>query len=238
MIILDYEPAVDDDKSALQWQLGGHPLVCRMLDTKLPRPNCPNVLIDYYAGTCSLLRHVVQRGWRNLRFLVEDDPRRPRRDGRALPAYHERAIRDTLRAMRLPLSFEQNLIRSEERGAKARYDVMMQHLSRQPLEPGVCLVQDGADGISGTYAALTKKGYVIGRDVAVAALHAMPAWEHVEPVVTFTWERYEEISRLLVDMAVDAIQERKKYGRGTQVNYVPALRESGAVPDLTAQITV
>jgi LacI family transcriptional regulator len=233
MIVLDYMPA--EDASDLQDRLPGQPLVCRMVDPTLNRPNFPSVMVDYYDGTCTLLRHIVQRGWRRFQFIVEDGTERPhpQKGGRPLAAYHERAIRDSAQALGLAIPYEQNMIRTPERGAKCRYDMMMQYLKRHRLEPGLCLVQDGADGISGTYAALIKMGYVIGRDVAVAALQAIPAWEHVEPVATFTWERYEEISRLLVELAVDGIEGRRKFSRNAQFNYSTSFHEFGAVPDVT-----
>jgi len=233
MIVLDFIP--EEDVTDLQERLPGHPLVCRMVDPTMRRPNCPSVMVDYYEGTCTLLRHVISRGWRKLQFIVEENPDRPqvRNASRPLAAHQERAIRDTAVALGLPIPFEQNMIRTVERGAKSRYDTMMVHLAKHPLEPGVCLIQDGADGISGTYAALIKMGYVIGRDVAVAAMHAIPSWEHVEPVITFTFERYEEISRLLVDLAVDAIEGKRRYARGAKFNYSTSFYEFGSVPDVS-----
>ena len=79
-------------------------------------------------------------------------------------------------------------------------------------------------------------GYVVGSDVAVAALHAIPAWEHVEPVVTFNFERYEEISRLLVELTVDAIAGRRSQLKKSHFSYSAMLREEGAVPDVSGQL--
>jgi DNA-binding LacI/PurR family transcriptional regulator len=236
MIVLDYMPS--EDNADLLERLSGHPLVCRYADPLVPRPNFPSVMVDYYEGTCNLLKHIVSRGWRKFQFIVESDPSRPhfRNGGRPLAAHYERAIRDTSKQLNLPIPFEDEMIRTPERGAKARYDSMMAHLSRNRIQPGVCLIQDGADGISGTYAALTKMGYVVGSDVAVAALHAVPAWEHVEPVVTFNFERYEEISRLLVELAVDAIAGRRSQLRKSHFSYSAMLREEGAVPDVSGQL--
>jgi DNA-binding LacI/PurR family transcriptional regulator len=232
MIILDFMP--EDIDAEIQDRLPGHPLICRMVDPTMQRPNCPSVLVDYYEGTCALLRHVVSRGWTNLQFMVEVNPDRPhvRNGGRPFAAHQERAIRDTAKSLGISIPFEQNMIRTAERGAKSRYDDLLDYLTHHKLPAGTCLMQDGADGISGTYAALNKMGYVIGRDVAVAAMHAIPAWEHVEPVVTFTFERYEEISRLLVDLAVDAVENRRRYARDSQFNYSTAFYEFGAVPDV------
>jgi DNA-binding LacI/PurR family transcriptional regulator len=163
------------------------------------------------------------------------DPERPhvRNAGRPLAGYEERAIADCAKAMGVPINYQTNMISTTDRGAKSRYDAMLSYLESRRLEPGVCLVQDGADGISGTYAALTKMGYVVGRDVAVAAMHAIPAWEHVEPIVTFSWERYEEISRLLVELAVDAIEGHRKFAKDAHFNYATSIHEFGAVPDLS-----
>lgn len=233
MIILDFIP--EDAEAELQERLPGHPLVCRMVDPTMKRPTCPSVMVDYYEGTCSLIRHIVSRGWKKLQFIVEDNPDRPhvRNGGRPLAAHQERAIRDTAEALGLSIPFEQNMIRTAERGAKSRYDVMLDYLTRNRLEPGTCLVQDGADGVSGTYAALNKMGYTVGGDVAVAGMHAIPPSEHVEPIATFTFERYEEISRLLVELAVDAIENRRKYARDAQFIYSTAFKDFGAVPDVT-----
>jgi len=235
MIVLDYLPS--EDNADLQERLSGHPLVCRYADPAFPRPNVPSVLVDYYEGTCNLLKNIVSRGWTKFQFIVECDPTRPqvRNEGRPLAAHYERAIRDTSKLLGLPIPFEDRMIRTPERGAKARYDSMMAYLSRNRIEPGVCLVQDGADGVSGTYAALTKMGYVVGQDVAVAALHAIPAWEHVEPLISFTFEFYEEISRLLVDLAVNAIEGRRGQLKKSHFVYSPSLRMEDAVPDLSRQ---
>jgi DNA-binding LacI/PurR family transcriptional regulator len=236
MIVLDYMPS--EDGADLQERLSGHPLVCRYADPLQPRPRCPSVMVDYYEGTCKLLKHIVSRGWRKFQFIVECDPARPqlRNGGRPLAAHYERAISDTSRQLNLPIPFEEGMIRTPERGAKARYDSMMAYLSSKRIQPGVCLIQDGADGISGTYAALTKMGYAVGSDVAVAALHAIPAWEHVEPVVTFTFERYEEISRLLVDLAVSTIEGRGRQLKKTKFDYSTLLLEVGAVPDVSGRL--
>lgn len=235
MIVLDVIP--EDVDAEIQDRLPGHPLICRMVDPVVQRPNCPSVLVDYYEGTRTLLRHVISRGWKKLQFIVEENPDRPhvRNGGRPLAAHQERAIRDIETSLGLPIPFEKNMIRTAERGAKSRYDVMLDYLTHHNLPPGTCLIQDGADGISGTYAALTKMGYVIGRDVAVAAMQAIPPWEHVEPCVVFTWERYEEISRLLVQLTVDAIEDRRNFSRSAQFNYTTELYENGAVPDVSGQ---
>lgn len=233
MIVLDYR--ADASQDDLAGRLAGYPLVARITDPGMARPNFPNVLIDYCEGTSKLLRHIVARGWRKFIFVVEEDPSRPhgRNDGRLLAAHEERAIRDTSKALGLPIDYEQNVIRTPARGAKARYDAMLHYLMQQRLEPGVCLVQDGADGVSGTYAALVKMGYSVGQDVAVAAMGAIPPWEHVEPVPTFVWERCEEISRLLVKLSVNGIEQTKKYSKRAQFNYETALHEFGAVPEVT-----
>jgi len=233
MIVLDYLPA--EDGADLSGRLAGYPLVGRMVDLKMARPDFPNVLIDYYQGICDLLRHIVARGWRKFMWIAEDDPTRPqsRNAGRPLAEHEERAIRDTAKELGVPIDFEQNLIRTPERGAKARYDTMMDYLKHHRLEKGVCLVQDGADGISGTYAALVRMGYTVGRDVAVAAMGAVPPWEHVEPLPTFTCERYEEISRLLVELALDGVEKTHKFSRQARFNYDCIWHEFGAVPDVT-----
>jgi|GEM_PF-2771373 len=235
MIALEYLPA--QDNSDLQERLQGHPLICRISDPTIAIPDCPSVLVDYYQGTCNLLKHIVSRGWTKFQFVVESDPIRPhvRNDGRPLAAHYERAIRDTSKQLDLSIPFEEHMIRTPERGAKARYDSMMAYLSSNRLESGVCLVQDGADGISGTYAALTKMGYVIGSDVAIASLHAIPAWEHVEPLMSFTFERYEEISSLLVELAVDAIEGRGGRLEKSPFVYSTYLRMEDAVPDISRQ---
>lgn len=235
LIVLDYQPS--DDNVDLHERLSGHPLVCRYADPLLPRPNFPSVMVDYYKGTCDLLKHIVSCGWRKFQFIVESDPSRPhfRNNGRPLAAHYERAIKDTSKQLGLPIPFEEGMIRTAERGAKARYDSMIAYLSSNRIQPGVCLIQDGADGISGTYAALTKMGYTLGEDVAVAALHAIPAWEHVEPMVTFTFEWYEEISRLLVELAVEAIAGRQGRLKKSHFEYSTRLREEGAVPNLSGQ---
>lgn len=236
MIVLDYAPENTDIE--LPDRIPGHPLVCRMADARLPRPtHCPSILVDYEEGISALLRHIVGRGWRKLQFIIEDDPtrRHTRNAGRLLASHQERAIAAVCRELGLPFDYEQTAIRTPERGAKARYEMMLQYLTHNRLEKGVCLVQDGADGISGTYAALYKMGYVIGRDVAVAAMQAVPAWEHVEPIVTFLYERYEEISRLMVDLAVDAIEGRHKFARNAHFNYSTAFYECGAVPEVVEQ---
>lgn len=236
MIAIDYT-ADADDEGDLQDKFPGHPLVCRTSDPTLPRPGCPVVAVDCYAGVRDLLRHVVSRGWRELQFVIESDPTRPhvRNGGRLMSAPEERAIGDASAELGVPMAFERDAILTPERGAKARYEAMIDHLVRRPLRPGTCLVQDGADGISGTYAALTKMGYAVGRDVAVAALKAIPAWEHVEPVVTVLYERFEEISRLLVELAVDRIEGRNKFARDARFEYQANVFEYGAVPDRTGR---
>ena len=232
MIVLDYLPA--EDGANLAGRLGGYPLVGRMTDPTLKRPNFPCVLADYYEGICELLRHTIGRGWRKFMFIAEDDPTRPhqRNGGRLLAAHEERAIRDTSRAMGVAIDYENQLIRTPERGAKARYEAMMAYLADHRLEKGVCLVQDGADGISGTYAALVRMGYVIGQDLAVAALGATPPWEHVDPLPTFTCERFQEISRLMVELALDGVEQKNKFSRQAQFTYAATLHDFGAVPDI------
>lgn len=233
MIVLDYMSA--EDGTDLAGRLAGYPLVGRMTDAKMARPEFPNVLIDYYEGTCALLRHIVARGWRKFMFIAEDDPTRPhlRNGGRPLADHEERAIRDTSKQLDLSINHRQSMIRTPERGAKARYDAMMQYLTNHRLEPGICLIQDGADGISGTYAALVRMGYVIGRDVAVAAMGAVPAWEHVEPLPTFICERFEEISRLMVELALDGVEQTRKFSRQSRFNYDCTLYDFGAIPEIS-----
>jgi len=236
MIVLDYMPA--DDGADLAGRLAGTPLVGRMIDPKWARPDFPSVIIDYYQGVCDLLRHVMGRGWRKCMFIAEDDPTLPhlRNGGRPLADHEERAIRDTSKALGLPIDYEQSMIRTPMRGAKARYDSMMQYLQHHRLEKGVCLVQDGADGISGTYAALVRMGYAVGQDVAFAAMGATPPWEHVEPLPTFVCERYEEISRLLVELALDGVEQTRKFSRMARFNYACTLHDFGALPDVTAAV--
>jgi DNA-binding LacI/PurR family transcriptional regulator len=235
MIVLDYKP--QNDGSDLQERLPGHPLVCRMLDATLDRPRFPSIAIDYFGGACTLLRHIAERGWRKFQFIVEVDPNRPhvRNQGRPLAAYHERAIAATSRSLDLPIDYERNMIRTPGRLAKARYDAMVEYLAHNRLEPGVCLVQDGADGISGTYSALVSNGYVIGRDVAVATFNATPPAEHVQPYPAFVAERSGEISRLLLDLAIDAIEGTQKFAGDARFNYSQELREGGAVPDVSGR---
>ncbi|MCC7350030.1 MAG: LacI family DNA-binding transcriptional regulator [Phycisphaerales bacterium] len=235
MIVLDYQPA--DDGADLSARLAGYPLVVRMTDPKLPRPNFPCVLVDYYEGICELLRHVIGRGWRKFMFIAEDDPTRPqlRNHGRLLADHEERAIRDTSQAMGVPMDFDHAMIRTPERGAKARYDAMMAYLSNHRIEKGVCLIQDGADGVSGTYAALTRMGYVVGQDLTVVTMGAIPAWEHVEPLPTFTCERFQEISRLMVELALDGIEQKHRFSRQAQFTYAATLHDFDAVTDVTKQ---
>jgi DNA-binding LacI/PurR family transcriptional regulator len=235
MIVLDHWPA--DDGADLAGRLAGYPLVGRMTDPTLPKPNFPCVMVDYYGGIVELLRHVIQRGWRKFMFIAEDDPARPqfRNHGRLLADHEERAIRDTSKAMGLPIDYENSMIRTSERGAKARYDAMMAYLSKNRLENGVCLVQDGADGISGTYAALVRMGYTVGKDVTVAAMGAVPGWEHVDPLPTFTCERFQEISRLMVELALDGIEQKRRFSRQAQFNYAATLHDYGAITEISSK---
>jgi LacI family transcriptional regulator len=233
MILLDYMP--ENGAGDLEDRLS-HPLVCRYTDPSIPRPDFPSVLVDDYQSARALLKHVLQRGWRQLRVVVEDDPNRPPVDGEApgLSPAVSRAIADALSEHGVnQIDLNEILIRTPGRLAKHRYDAMLAWLKTNTLEPGTCLLHEGADGISGTYSALSRAGYRVGCDLAVAALNATPPWEHVQPVADCVYEEAEKIARLLVELAVDSMEQTGRFARDAHFTFTRVLEPAESVPPIS-----
>lgn len=236
MILLDYSPESAGER--LEDRSVHQPMVCRFTDPATPRPGFPSVLVDDYQSAHLLLSHVLRRGWRRLRVIVEDDPSRPPRhgQGRLLSEPVRCAIEDACREWGIGERPEEMLIRTPGRLAKHRYDAMLAYLNAQQIAPGTCLIHEGADGISGTYSALARSGYVVGRDLAVAALNATPPWEHVQPVVDSVYEACEKISKLLVELAVDAIEQTGRFARDAHFTFTRILEPAESVPPISITV--
>jgi DNA-binding LacI/PurR family transcriptional regulator len=168
--------------------------------------------VNYADAVCELVKKIIERGWDRLRLIVERSSERPNPyvDERGLLPYEAQGIERAVSETGVAFSFDEHVIYSDHRWAISRYEAVGRFLSAGRLGAGTCLLHCGADGSSGTYAALTNAGLEIGTDVAVASTNPMPMWEYVLPLITSCLEFYETNSRWLVDNVIGLVESKSR----------------------------
>lgn len=209
LIVLEYDPAFEGYFRERREQ--SCPVVFRVTDPRAPMINQHHrVAADCAAGVTELICRSVKNGWDRLLLVVERDADRPNPfvDERGLLPYEARGIADAVRVAGIRPPGDADVITCPARWAKSRYEAVTQYLAHHAVEPGTLLLQCGADGVSGTYSALTNAGLVVGRDVAVATTNPTPPWEYVLPVASFTSDLHDFSSRWLVGTVIDLIESK------------------------------
>jgi len=191
LILMHYHAASYGQYERLWKQ--GHAMVFRVLE-KVKEDFClPHVMIDHAEGNARLVKHVADRGWQYLVGMAVD--------------YKDEGI-GLVSPVPGATAYFHELIFSESLGARHRYDATKHFFDRHSLRPGTCLIQDNAEGISGTYAALQELGYCVGKDVALAVVHQPRDNELVVPSPTYVAEPYEEVAEKLTELLFDQLEAK------------------------------
>lgn len=209
LIVLEYGPATEEH---LGWRnKPNFPVVFRAANTQqCPVQGYHRIETPYTEAVRDLIIQIVNRGWDRLYLVVERDSGRPNPfvDEHGLLFHESLGVSQAVRETGIELSLPDRIIFTPERRAKTRYDAISDFVSTHTFKPGSCLIHCGADGVSGTYAALINAGLRVGVDVAIAATNAIPPWEYVLPDLSCCYEYHEYTSRWLVNTMVELLQEK------------------------------
>jgi DNA-binding LacI/PurR family transcriptional regulator len=202
------------------WQ-SNRAMVFRIPDQSMSNVPFNNVLIDHYTAGKNLIRH-VSKNWSDLYFVLENI-----NDNSWNMVWEKGFYRswvDYVNENQLELT--RNCIFYSCRTGQSRYEAIKKFISSGNIQKGeTALILDGGDGASSVYAALAEAGLAVGRDVAVASMHSMPANEFVLPGMTVLSEPYELIAKELVERLLMIIEDKqKKFNLLT--TYEPMLIES------------
>jgi LacI family transcriptional regulator len=208
LIMLDFHaPARQQYEKLIQQN---YPMVFRAHEPLATEFNVSHVRLNRVAAYRKLTRYILDRGWTNIYISVEADPDRPPLDGEGqyfMGPRMTQVLRSELPRLDPPVDLSTREIRVRSRRAEDRYEATRRFLRQRPLAPGTCIIHDGGDGISGTYAAIAGEGLRVGRDIAVAALSAPPRNEFVQPAPTMLAEPYEQVAESLVDMLLGKLKK-------------------------------
>lgn len=211
LIVLEHHSVSEQHFKRFQGQ--GFPVVFRVTSPYAGSVSgVHHIHVNLADAVCELVKKIVERGWDRLRLIVERSADRPNPyvDEYGLLPYEAQGIGRAVEELGLNFSLDEHIIYSDYRWAISRYESVNRFLGAGHLEPGTCLLHCGADGSSGTYAALVGAGLDIGRDVAVAATNATPPWEYVLPLTTSCVEYHEQTSRWLVDNVIGLVESKSR----------------------------
>lgn len=209
LIVLEYDSALEGyfrERSKAQG-----PVVFRVTDPDASMLDSHHhIKADCAAGLAKMIAQIVERGWEHFYLIVERDADRPNPfvDEHGLLPYEAKGIAAAVRETGIELPFKDRVISCPARWAKSRYETVSAFLQGHKLQPGTCLLQCGADGISGTYSAIANAELQVGVDIAVAATNPTPPWEYVLPLTTACFELHEFSGRWLVGTAIDLIESK------------------------------
>lgn len=207
LIVLEYDPETEHYFQRRSEQ--NAPVIFRAAHPRShPAEQHHCTRVDFSSAVRDMVQQVVQRGWEHFYLVVERDQDRsnPFVDEHGLLPHEAWGITQAVRQTGIDLPLPERIIPTSTRRAKSRYEAVSQFIETHSLKPGTCLLHCGADGSTGTYAALTNAGLRIGMDIAVAATNATPPWEYVLPLMTTCYERHEQTSRWLVDNVIDLVE--------------------------------
>ena len=200
LLFLDYYRGTYDEYLRL-WQ-SNHSMVFRVRDPAFFNVPFDSVLVDQRESGQRLVKHMLSEGWNDLVFVTE-----------AMSPSTE-TVTDFQRHTRFWFDFGDNpeharyqSITHHDRSGRARYEAIKKFVADgNVVASKTGLVLDGADGVSGVYAACQEAGLVIGRDIAVAAMNRLPMNECVYPELTVTSEPFAEIAQALVDKMMASVE--------------------------------
>jgi DNA-binding LacI/PurR family transcriptional regulator len=222
LIVLEHNQASEVQFKSLQEQ--GYPVVYRVTS---PHPGSVSgihhVQVNMADAVCELVKKIIERGWHRLLLIVERSSERPNpyvNDYGLLP-YEAQGIERAVKETGIDFSLDEHIIYSDHRWAISRYETVSRFLGTGHIGAGTCLLQCGADGSSGTYAALANAGLEIGVDIAVASTNATPPWEYVLPLTTSCAEYHEQSSRWLVENVIELVESKPRRQPQARIHTAP-----------------